>query len=45
MGYAKERTLTSQVQAGHGIILTADMEVIADQVHQRGIHTKISPWG
>ena len=42
MGYAKESTLTSPVQAGHSIILTADMEVIADQVHQRGVRTKIS---
>ena len=41
MGYAEERMLMSPVQASHGIILTADAEVIADQVHQRGIRTKI----
>ena len=45
MGYAEERTLTSPVQASHSVILTADAEAIADQVHQRGICTKISPWG
>ena len=44
MGYAEERTLTSPVQAGHGIIRTADADQTADQVHQRDIFPKISPW-
>ena len=45
MGYAEERTLTSPVQAGNGIICTADADQTADPVHQRAIFTKISPWG
>ena len=40
-GYAEERMLTSPVQAGHGIVRTADADQTADQVHQ----IKISPWG
>ena len=45
MGYAEERMLMSAVQAGHGIVPTADTDQTADQVHQRDIFTKISPWG
>ena len=45
MGYAKERMLMSPVQAGHGVIRTADMDQTADQVHQRDIFTKIFTMG
>ena len=45
MGYAEERMLTSPVQAGHSIVQTADADQTADQVHQRDIFMKISPWG